>query len=356
MELKDTPTHIESNEAGFDILIPNPDLHLATSGVVLVIGFLGIVGNTLIVFVKTRRQMASPTSCFFTALAISDLLLLCVIMIFSIYEIAMVGGNFSRTKGFVLVMMYLHRLFVTTTCWLTVAVAITRCLQIRCIPRLLVLCSMARIRIVCAVIFISSFALQTFQFLPVCIDTTDLGVTLFKVAGVMNLVFSFFLPFGLLVISNAFLIHQLASHRQVMLRYFNRSPMSKTSGQPRKATRSASSPETSTANSSLSSLPQRSCAPHLTSARLSGVSKKMQTSTDVKRVTVIVLATTVCLLVCYPFEAVVTYFSLLIGASDDTCYLQYLAMVLLVTNSSMNFLFYFTISCKFRRTVIGLIR
>lgn len=63
---------------------------------------LGILGNLLSLVVLTRKEMSSPTNCFLTALAISDVSLLCL-------RIPMFFGfndNVAKSNSFMLFVRY----------------------------------------------------------------------------------------------------------------------------------------------------------------------------------------------------------------------------------------------------------
>uniref|UniRef100_A0A0B7BJM7 G-protein coupled receptors family 1 profile domain-containing protein n=1 Tax=Arion vulgaris TaxID=1028688 RepID=A0A0B7BJM7_9EUPU len=284
---------------------------------------LGIVANGLSLCVLTRKEMAAATTCFLTAMAVSDLLLL-VLQIPTFFEFNQSIAATYSFKHFIrhyIVFRYvMNNVFLTCTGWLTVGVTIERFISLRFMfyPRLV--CSISRARLAIIVIFVLSFIFHFSKFFeyvpnqdlddPRQILSTHLvhTPTYETYLHATNIALAAIIPVFLLIIANSFLIYFLATHRHSML--------------CNKASPSSS-----------------------------------MTSVDMIHVSAIVVATVLIFIACH---SVGVFLGLTI-ASKGRNYVfgrpQYIALkhintVLIMINSSVNFPLYCAISCKFRKTFI----
>ncbi|GFR75199.1 neuropeptide receptor A18 [Elysia marginata] len=338
----------------FDVIFMKCFVYITT-------GFVGIVGNMLIVCVMTQRQMAGPMSSLFTALAVSDLLFVSNYVTFNLVVLA--PADMLNKEYIMLVFLFLIYLSNKTTCWLTVAMAITRCLHIRYAPRRHVLSSVKKARAVCAAIFIYAFVFSGFIYMiqfkaSFDVDNRD-NLLSSKVYVIVNFVLNCCIPVCLLVLSNVFLIHELADHKHVMARHFKMSRISRRLRNAPAADPLPPLPPNET-NLSASPDPQRGSEPHLLSARGRKVNRNLQNSVDVRRVALIVVATTISLLVSYPWLPIIKVYCVYVSKDlNKNIVFSYFAIVFIflqIANSSMNVFIYSASSCKFRRNVDNMIR
>ncbi|XP_059154173.1 FMRFamide receptor-like [Physella acuta] len=284
---------------------------------------LGIIGNSLSLCVLTRREMAAATTCFLTAMAVSDLLLLIfqVPSFFNSNARIAEGDSFKLFFRYYTVIRYvMNNVFITCTGWLTVAVTTERFISLRFMfhPRLV--CTIQRARLVIIGIFIASFTFHFSKFfeyvpnhdlssktplIPTHLVHTPSYDTFVHIA---NIALAAIIPVFLLGVANGFLIYFLATHRRRMLRH--------------KASASTN-----------------------------------MTSVDMLHVSAIVVATVLVFILCH---AIGVFLALTI-ASKGRKYVfsrpAYLALksintFLVMVNSSVNFLLYCAISRKFRKTFL----
>ncbi|BFZ01779.1 hypothetical protein BsWGS_04818 [Bradybaena similaris] len=284
---------------------------------------LGIVGNGLSLCVLTRRNMAAVTTRFLIALAASDLLLLILqIPGFFILNKAYSAASLSikRFIGiYALIRYVMNNVFITCTGWLTVALAIERCISIRYSmfhPRLV--CTIFRARLAITGIFIASFMFHFSKFfeytpnedlnLPPMLLPTDLVKTpeYETYLHTTNIALAAIIPVFLLIIANSFLIYFLATHRRRMLRH-------------------------------------------------KGTSTSNMTSVDMIHVSAIVVATVLVFIVCHSVGVVLALTIAARGREVVFKLSPYIALkhintLLVMINSSVNFLFYCAVSSKFRKT------
>ena len=217
----------------------------------------------------------------------------------------------------------MNNVFITSTCWLTVAVTIERFISLRFMfhPKLICTISRARIAIIAifAVAFIFHFS-KFFEYTP-NVDLTSprplISTHLLKNQAyetylhISNIALTAIVPVFVLIIANAFLIFFLATHRRRMLRH-----------------------KASTASANM-------------------------TSVDMMHVTAIVVATVLVFIACH---SIGVFLALTIAAHPkgrmfiftNPVYLslKHINTVLVMVNSSINFLLYCAISRKFRKTFV----
>ncbi|CAG5127632.1 unnamed protein product [Candidula unifasciata] len=288
-----------------------------------IICMLGIVGNGLSLCVLTRREMAAATTCFLTALAVSDLLLLILQIPFFFELNGAIAGSFSFKRFirmYAVIRYVMNNVFITCTGWLTVAVTIERFISLRFMFHPKLVCTIFRARLAIIGIFIASFIFhfsKFFEYIPnqnlhsprpllitELIKTPEYETYL----HIANIALAAIIPVFLLIIANSFLMYFLATHRRRMLRH--------------KAS--------STSN---------------------------MTSVDMLHVSAIVVATVLVFILCH---SVGVFLALTIASRGREFVFKrppYLALkhintLLIMINSSVNFLLYCAISCKFRKTFI----
>ncbi|XP_076442866.1 FMRFamide receptor-like [Babylonia areolata] len=203
----------------------------------LVVSF-GIVGNLLSLVVLTRKEMASPTNCFLTALAVSDISLLLLQLPTFLRHNRHVAGSHSyrRFVRYYSVMLYgMGNVFLTGTCWLTVAVTVERYLSLRFMRHPRLACSMPRARRAILAIFFASFLFHFSKFFeyvpnpdlrsPQSLLPTELSLNKAydKAMHITNITLVALLPIVALITLNSFLVYFLATHRRRMLKYRSRS-------------------------------------------------------------------------------------------------------------------------------------
>ncbi|KAH9500118.1 hypothetical protein Btru_076640 [Bulinus truncatus] len=286
---------------------------------------LGICGNALSLCVLTRREMAAATTCFLTAMAVSDLLLL-VLQLPAFFGLnADVAARYSYKlfiRFYSVIRYVMNNVFITCTCWLTVAVTTERFISLRFMfhPRLV--CTIQKARLVIIAIFLLSFTFHFSKFFeyvpnPNFNSTRPLEPTYLvhtpsydAYIHIANIALAAIIPVFLLVVANSFLIYFLATHRRRMLRH--------------KATASSN-----------------------------------MTSLDMLHVSAIVVATVLVFIMCH---SVGVFLALTISSKgrnwvfERPAYisLNYINTVLVMVNSSVNFLLYCAISRKFRKTLVNI--
>ncbi|BFZ01781.1 hypothetical protein BsWGS_04819 [Bradybaena similaris] len=214
----------------------------------------------------------------------------------------------------------MNNVFITCTGWLTVAVTIERFISLRFMfhPRLV--CTIFRARLAITGIFIASFMFHFSKFfeytpnedlnLPPMLLPTDLVKTpeYETYLHTTNIALAAIIPVFLLIIANSFLIYFLATHRRRMLRH-------------------------------------------------KGTSTSNMTSVDMIHVSAIVVATVLVFIVCHSVGVVLALTIAARGREVVFKLSPYIALkhintLLVMINSSVNFLLYCAISCKFRKTFI----
>lgn len=286
---------------------------------------LGILANGLSLGVLTRREMAAATTCFLTAMAVSDILLLSL-QLPTFFGLNEAIANTQRFKLFIryytIIRYVLNNVFVTCTCWLTVAVTIERFISLRFMFHPKLICTIPRARVAIISIYVVSFIFhfsKFFEYAPQ-LDLSSpqplVGTHLQQnpayetYVHVTNIALAAIIPVFVLVIANAFLIYFLATHRRRMLRH--------------KVTASAN-----------------------------------MTSVDMLHVTAIVVATVLVFIACH---SIGVFLGLTIAAHpkgrmfvfSNHVYLslKHINTLLIMVNSSVNFLLYCAISRKFRKTFV----
>lgn len=291
----------------------------------------GIVGNVLSLAVLTRKEMASPTNCFLTALAISDLslLLLQLPMFFGLSAaVASTPGYRMFARYYTVIMYVLTNVFLTCTCWLTVAVSVERFLSLRFMMHPRLVCSLKRAKRAVLVIFFASFLFHFSKFFEY-VPNTDLRnprallpteLSLSKAYDtamhVANITLAALLPIVALVIFNTFLVYFLATHRRRMLRH-------KTKGG------------------------------HLNGSGVNGAAGGT-TSVDMLHVSGVVVAVVLVFVVCHSLGIFVALNIAVHGRHkifSDHLFVAFKHVngLLVMVNSSANFLVYCSISRKFRK-------
>ena len=230
--------------------------------------------------------------------------------------------------------------FITCTCWLTVAVTTERFISLRFMfhPRLV--CTVFRARVAIIGVFLLSFVFhfsKFFEYVPnedlfsprPVLETYLIHTPAYETyLHVTNIMLAAIIPVFLLVVANSFLVFFLATHRRRMMRH-------------RKA---------STASASVMGSASATMSPG--SGR--GAGGGTMTSVDMMHVSAIVVATVLVFLACH---SVGVYLALTIASKGRPWVFArhaYIAMkhvntVLIMFNSSVNFLLYCAISRKFRK-------
>ncbi|XP_076435106.1 G-protein coupled receptor daf-37-like [Babylonia areolata] len=234
-----TLTTTQAPSLGMGDRPPPPDYLLHTQFVCdrvltpLVVVF-GIVGNVLSLAVLIRKEMASPTNCFLTSLAISDLslLLLQLPMFFGLNAQVAASDSFRLFVRYYTVIMYvMTNVFLTCTSWLTVAVTVERFLSLRFMMHPRIVCSIKRAKRAIIGIFFASFLFHFSKFFeyvpntdlkqprPLLPTELSLNKTYDTAMHIANITLAALLPIGALVIFNSFLVYFLATHRRRMLKH-----------------------------------------------------------------------------------------------------------------------------------------
>ncbi|RUS81523.1 hypothetical protein EGW08_010693 [Elysia chlorotica] len=312
---------------------------------------LGILGNGLSVCVLTRREMAAATTCFLTAMAVSDILLLGlqVPTFFQLNPYIAASDGFKRfIRSYTILRYVMTNVFITCTCWLTVAVTTERFISLRFMfhPRLV--CTLFRARLAIIAVFILSFVFhfsKFFEYVPnedlssprPVLETYLVHMPSYETyLHVTNILLAVIIPVFLLVVANSFLVFFLATHRRRMLRH-----------------RKASSASPAALDGAPGSMDQGSGR--------GATSGGTMTSVDMMHVSAIVVATVLVFLACH---SVGVYLALTIASKGRPWVFQrpaYIAMkhvntVLVMFNSSVNFLLYCAISRKFRKVFMRVVR
>lgn len=306
----------------------------------LVVSF-GIVGNILSLAVLTRKEMASPTNCFLTALAISDLslLLLQVPTFFGLNAALAATAGFKLFLRYYTVVMYvMTNVFLTCTCWLTVAVTVERFLSLRFMMHPRLVCSLQRAKRAVLAVFFASFLFHFSKFFeyvpntdlrqprPLLPTELSLSQAYDTAMHVANITLAALLPIVALVIFNTFLVYFLATHRRRMLRHKARKAAGQVSG-----------------SGSVSA-----------GASTSTTSGGGTTSVDMLHVSGVVVAVVLVFVVCHSLGIFVALNIAVHGRHRIFSAHLFVAFkhvngLLVMVNSSVNFLVYCSISRKFRK-------
>lgn len=210
--------------------------------------------------------------------------------------------------------------FITSTGWLTVAVTTERFISLRFMFHTRLVCSISRARLAIILIFIFSFIFHFSKFFeyvpnpelrtPQLLNPTYLIHTpsYETYLHVTNIVLASIIPEFLLILANSFLIYFLTTHRRRMLRY--------------RASSSSS-----------------------------------MTAVDMFHVSAIVVATVLVFIACHSVSVFLALTIAIHGrlkVFEEPAYhaLKYINTVLIMINSSVNFLLYCAINHKFRKTFI----
>lgn len=241
----------------------------------------------------------------------------------------MYTGIFSTTRsGNWLYLWYIYfryvmnNVFITCTGWLTVAVTTERFISLRFMfhPRLV--CTIPRARLAIIVIFIISFTFHFSKFFeyvpnpdlksPITLLTTGLvhTPTYETYLHITNIALAAIIPVFLLIVANSFLIYFLATHRRRMLRH--------------KASASAN-----------------------------------MSSVDMLHISAIVVATVLVFIACHSVGVLLALTIASKGrhwvfSRHPYIALKHINTVLVMINSSVNFLLYCAISRKFRKTFVNM--
>ena len=241
----------------------------------------------------------------------------------------------------------MNNVFITCTCWLTVAVTTERFISLRFMfhPRLV--CTEFRARVAIIGVFVLSFVFhfsKFFEYVPnedlnsprPLLETYLVHMPSYETyLHVTNILLAAIIPVFLLVVANSFLVFFLATHRRRMLRH-----------------RKASTASASAMGSASTSIATGSGG---------GGSGGTMTSVDMMHVSAIVVATVLVFLACH---SVGVYLALTIASKGRPWVFArpaYVAMkhvntVLVMFNSSVNFLLYCAISRKFRKVFVRVLR
>ncbi|KAL8578502.1 hypothetical protein ACOMHN_028774 [Nucella lapillus] len=199
----------------------------------LVVTF-GILGNVLSLVVLSRKEMASATSSFLTGLAVSDLslLLLQLPVFFGLSPHVAASDGFRLFVRYYTVILYvMTNVFLTCTSWLTVAVTVERFLSLRFMMHPRIVCTIKRAKRAIIAIFFASFLFHFSKFFEYVPNTdlssprlllpTELSLnkTYDSAMHIINIALAALLPIVALVIFNSFLIYFLATHRRRMLKH-----------------------------------------------------------------------------------------------------------------------------------------
>ncbi|XP_076461115.1 G-protein coupled receptor daf-37-like [Babylonia areolata] len=309
----------------------------------LVVSF-GIVGNLLSLVVLTRKEMASPTNCFLTALAISDisLLLLQLPTFFRYNRRVAASDSYRRFVRYYTVILYvMTNVFLTCTCWLTVAVTVERFLSLRFMMHPRLICSMPRAKRAILAIFFASFLFHFSKFFeyvpnpdlrsPQSLLPTELSLNkAYDTAmHISNITLAALLPIVALIIFNSFLIYFLATHRRRMLKYRSKSCTSGASGSGASGLGLVGGGGGGSGNGNSA------------------------TSVDMLHVSTVVVAVVLVFVVCHSLGVFLALNIAVHGRHRIFSNHLYLALkhvngLLVTVNSSVNFLVYCSISRKFR--------
>jgi hypothetical protein len=257
-------------------------------------------------------------------MAVSDLMLL-ILQVPTFFEL---NSRIAACDSFKIFIRYytviryvMNNVFITCTGWLTVAVTSERFISLRFMfhPRLV--CTIPRARLAIIVIFILSFIFhfsKFFEYVPNTVLTSPNPLlttylvhspTYETYVHIANIALAAIIPVFLLIVANAFLIYFLATHRRRMLRH------------------------KASASSNMSSV-------------------------DMLHISAIVVATVLVFIACH---SVGVLLALTIASKGRRWVFErhpYIALkhintVLVMINSSINFLLYCAISRKFRKTFLG---
>lgn len=222
--------------------------------------------------------------------------------------------------------------FLTTTCWLTVAVSVERFLSLRFMMHPRLVCSPKRAKRAILCIFFASFLFHFSKFFEY-VPNTDLRTpqpllpteltrnkAYDSAMHIINIMLVALLPLAALVIFNSFLIYFLATHRRRMLRH------------------KAKGISGSTSSASFSN----------------GVTSGGSSSVDMLHVSAVVVAVVLVFLVCHSlgiFMAlnIVTHGRHKIFSNHLFVAFKHVNNLLVLVNSSVNFIVYCSISRKFRK-------
>ncbi|KAK6174191.1 hypothetical protein SNE40_017512 [Patella caerulea] len=247
MEVNFTDEIIESNITSNLTVDGQPDYVLHTELIcnrflMPIICSIGIVGNLLSLVVLTRREMVTATNCFLTGLGVSDLCLL-LVQIPAFFEL---NSHLKHSPEFLIIFRHyvicryvFTNMFITCTCWITVAVTVERCISLCFLMHARMTCTIPRAKQAIVVIYVASFIFHFSKFFEY---TANMDVTSPRsvnyTALVLNKAYETYvhictimlaaiIPVFLLIIFNSFLIYFLSTHRRRMARRsYNTSSMS----------------------------------------------------------------------------------------------------------------------------------
>ncbi|XP_046334625.1 G-protein coupled receptor daf-37-like [Haliotis cracherodii] len=282
----------------------------------------GILGNVLSLVVLTKKEMASPTNCFLIALAVSDLLLLAIQIphFLSFHPDWNKASSFMTFhRHFTILRYVMTNIFLTCTCWITVAVTIERFISLRFIAYPHLACTISRAKKAIAAIFIVSVLFHITKFFeyipnpdhtkgpPLLLTELSMSKAYDRYVHISNITLTAIIPVFLLVIVNSFLIYFLMTHHRRMKRH------------------------------------------------RAGV----HSSVDMTHITIIVITMVLVFIVCHSFGL---FLALAIAVNGrrhvfmNPLYrsFKHINFLLVTTNSSVNFLLYSTISKKFRTTFLAI--
>ncbi|KAL8570374.1 hypothetical protein ACOMHN_035792 [Nucella lapillus] len=308
---------------------------------------IGIVGNLLSLVVLTRKEMASPTNCFLTALAISDisLLLLQIPTFFTFNQrVAALHGYRLFVRYYTVILYVMTNVFLTCTCWLIVAVTVERFLSLRFMMHPRLICSMPRAKRAILAIFFASFLFHFSKFFeyvpnldlssPSRLLPTELSLNkAYDTAmHITNITLAALLPITALIIFNSFLIYFLATHRRRMLQYKSKSSAGLASSVGGSKAAVGGGGGGGGGNSS---------------------STSAATSVDMLHVSAVVVAVVLVFVTCHSLGVFVAFNIAVHGrhqifSSFLFVTLKHVNGLLVTFNSSVNFLVYCSISRKFR--------
>ncbi|GAB1603890.1 FMRFamide receptor-like [Argonauta hians] len=280
---------------------------------------LGILGNIMNLIVLSHKRMHGSTNCFLIALAASDMCLLAMQIGTFIVKLNNVVGY---SKTYILAARHLQiiryvtsNIFITCTSWLTIAVTVERFIAIRFPLKAKFMCTVRRAKITIAAIFITSFLFhlsKCFEY-GVNEDTSDRykqiklmplshNKAYLSFMHVANIAIAVFIPEITLSVLNTLLVLSLAKHQ--------------------------------------------AATKHM----------KKETSKDIFHITTVVITMVLVFMICHSIGlylaiSIAIYGRAVIFGMPKNMRLRFINNVLVLVNSSVNFILYATISQRFRETM-----
>lgn len=222
-ELGDAYTH-PCNTTEMDQIVHRDGTELFFEVILPILCISGIIGIILTVIVLSRKNMCTSTNTYLMSLAVADWGFLCLLSCRSLEKhltgnaLAMFGVFFEYAQIFI-------NVFLLSSVWLTVMLAVERYIAI-CHPlRAISICTVKRSRIIIAIIFSVSFYFRVPNFFEMKVEyfdwcgeklahvtDTPLGAnTTYKIAyaWIVDCVVCAIIPFTLLVFLNSRLVLEI---------------------------------------------------------------------------------------------------------------------------------------------------